>query len=572
LTLSPALAAMLLRPRKPMRGPLGAFFRGFNRWFGRATDGYVSTSGMLIRKGLITAILLLAITGVAALLGMRLPSGFVPEEDQGYMSINVQLPAAASVQRTAAVCDQIDEILKETSGIKHYTVVIGATTTNSAAYFLTLDPWDQRDRTGRTADVIIAGLNRKLAAIPGARAFAVPPPAIPGVGASGGITFMLEDRAGKDISFLSEKTQVFLEAARKRPELASVNTTFTPAVPQLFADVNQDKVLTQGVSLSAVYQTLQVFLGGYFVNDFNLYGRVWQVYVQAEGEFRRRPDDVGLFYVRNSQGTPVPLSALVAMMPSYGPDLTIRFNEYRAAEISAALARGYSTQQGMRALEEVFAQTMPREMGYDFAGMSYQENAAAQGVPPSLIFGLSLLVVFLILAAQYESWSLPFGVLLGTPIAVFGALSALWLRRFEMDVFAQIGLVMIIGLAAKNAILIVEFSKAEHERGQSLYDAALAGARLRLRPILMTAFAFILGVLPLVIATGSGAVSRRILGTTVLGGMLAATIIAVFVVPSTFYVSQRWSRRATTPGPAPGHEPTGPTGRAAGADTEGAPD
>ncbi len=382
---------------------------------------------------------------------------------------------------------------------------------------------------------------------------------------------MLEDRAGRDISFLTEKTKIFLEAARKRPELGSVNTTFTPAVPQLFADVNQDKVLTQGVSLSAVYQALQVFLGGYFVNDFNLYGRVWQVYVQAEGQFRTRADGIGLFYVRNSQGTPVPLSGLVTMKPSYGPDLTIRFNEYRAAEINAGLHRGYSTQQGMRALEEVFAQTMPREMGYDFSGMSFQEQAAAQGVPPSLIFGLSLLVVFLILAAQYESWSLPFGVLLGTPIAVFGALLAIWVRRFEMDVFAQIGLVMIIGLAAKNAILIVEFSKAEHERGAALYDAALAGARLRLRPILMTAFAFILGVLPLVIATGSGASSRQILGTTVLGGMLAATIIAVFVVPATFYVSQRFSRRAATPGPEPGHAPTGPAGPAAGAATEGAP-
>jgi multidrug efflux pump len=571
LTLSPALAALLLRPRRPMRGPLGAFFRAFNRWFARATDGYVATSGLLVKKAGLSLLLLVVIGGGAGLLAWRLPSGFVPEEDQGYMSINVQLPAAASVQRTAAVCDQIDALLKATDGVKHYTVVIGATTTNAAAYFLTLDPWDERDRKGRSADVIIAELNRRLAAIPGARAFASPPPAIPGVGASGGISFMLEDRAGKDIGFLTENTRIFLEAARTRPELASVNTTFTPSVPQLFADVNQDKVLRQGVNLSAVYQTLQVFLGGYFINDFNLYGRVWQVYVQAEGEFRTRADYIGQFYVRNSQGTPVPLSSLVTMKRSYGPDLTIRFNEYRAAEINAALARGYSTREGMRALEEVFARTMPREMGFDYAGMSFQEQAAAQGVPPSLVFALSLLVVFLILAAQYESWSLPFGVLLGTPIAVFGALGALWARRFEMDVFSQIGLVMIIGLAAKNAILIVEFSKAEHERGASLLDAALRGARLRLRPILMTAFAFILGVLPLVIATGSGAASRQILGTTVLGGMLAATLIAIFIVPATFYVSQRFRRRAEMPAPRPGHEPVGPVG-SGGAAPQGAPD
>jgi HAE1 family hydrophobic/amphiphilic exporter-1 len=563
LTLSPALAALLLRPRRPMRGPLGAFFRGFNRWFARATDGYVATSALLVRKAVVTMLLLVVIAGLAGLLGRRLPAGFVPEEDQGYMSITVQLPAAASMQRTAAVSDQVDAILKTTSGVQHYTVVIGAATTNTAAYFLTLDPWHERDRQGRTADVIIAELNRRLAAIPGARAFALPPPAIPGVGASGGITFILEDRAGKDIRFLTENTRRFLAAARKRPELAAVNTTFTPAVPQLFANVNQDKVLRQGVNLSAVYQTLQVFLGGYFVNDFNLYGRVWQVYLQAEGEFRTRADHIGEFYVRNAEGTPVPLSSLVTMQSSYGPDLSIRFNEYRAAEINGALARGYSTQQGMRALEEVFSETMPREMGFDYAGMSFQEQAAARGVPPPLIFALSLLVVFLILAAQYESWSLPLGVLLGTPIAVFGALGALWARRFEMDVFAQIGLVMIIGLAAKNAILIVEFSKAERDRGASLVDAALAGARLRLRPILMTAFAFILGVLPLVLATGSGAVSRRILGTTVLGGMLAATVIAIFIIPPTFYVSQHWSRRAGTPARQSAPGPTGPGGPAA---------
>jgi len=520
-----------------------------------------------MRKAVVTMVLLAVIAGFAGLLGWHLPGGFVPEEDQGYMSIRVQLPAASSTQRTASICDQVDAILKTTSGVKYYTVVIGETTTNSAVYFLTLAPWAERDRLGRTADVIVRDLNTRLAAIPGAQAFAVPPPAIPGVGASGGITLMLEDRAGKDVRFLAEHARRFIDAARQRPELATVNTTFSPTVPQIFADVDQDKVLRQSVNLNAVYQTLQTFLGAYFVNDFNLYGRVWQVYVQAEGQFRTRADYIDLFYVRNKEGARVPLSALIDMKPSYGPDLTLRFNEYRAAEINSTLAPGYSTQQGMRALEEVFAQTMPREMGFDYAGMSFQEQAAARGVPPSLIFALSLLVVFLILAAQYESWSLPFGVLLGTPIAVFGALALLWLRRFEADVFSQIGLVMVIGLAAKNAILIVEFSRAEHARGASLVDAALTGARIRLRPILMTAFAFILGVLPLVVATGSGAASRQILGTTVLGGMLAATAIAVFIVPATFYVSQRFigERHPSLPG----REPAGPTPPGAGPAPEG---
>jgi HAE1 family hydrophobic/amphiphilic exporter-1 len=568
LTLSPALAAMLLRPRRPARGPLGAFFRGFDRRFARATDGYVAWSGLLIRKAALSILSLLVIAAGAGYLGARLPTGFIPQEDQGYLSVSVQLPAAASTQRTAAVCDQIDALLKDTPGVKNFTVVIGDVTTNSAQYFLTLDDWRERDPKGLTADAILRSLNRRLAALPDAQAFAVPPPAIPGVGASGGISLMLEDRTGKDIQFLAANTRKFLEAARRRPELATVNTTLNPGVPQLFADVDKDKALKQGVDLNALYQALQAFLGGYLVDYFNLYGRVWQVYVQAEGAYRTRASDIGQFYVRNAQGTAVPLSTLVTMRTTYGLDYTVRFNEYRAAPITATLAPGYSTRQGMEALEEVFAQTMPREMGFDYMGMSFQEKVAAQGIPASAIFGLSLLVVFLILAAQYESWTLPLGVLLGTPIAVFGAFAALHLRRFESDIFAEIGLVMIIGLAAKNAILIVEFSKAEHERGASLTDAALAGARLRLRPILMTAFAFILGVLPLVLATGSGAASRQILGTTVLGGMVAATFIAVFIIPTTFYVSQRFGRRAGAPAPGsespaaaspPGNAPAGGT-------------
>jgi multidrug efflux pump subunit AcrB len=407
-------------------------------------------------------------------------------------------------------------------------------------------------------------IRQRVAGLVGADVLPFPPPTIPGVGSTGGVTFVLEDRSGKDVEFLARNTKAFMEAAGKRKEFAWIMTTLVPSVPQVFADVDRDKALRQTVDLGAVYRTLQSFLGGYFVNYFNRFGRVWQVYVEAEAVDRARADGIDRFYVRTAAGTPVPLSSFVTMRPSHGPEFTLRYNEYRAAQINAILRPGVSTDQGMKALEETFARTMPAEMGFDYMGMSFQEQAAARGVPASVIFAVAFLVVFLILAAQYESWSLPLAVLLGTPIAVFGALFALVFRLYELDVFSEIGLVMLIGLAAKNAILIVEYSKAEHERGASIADAALAGARLRLRPILMTALAFILGVLPLCVATGSGAASRRVLGTTVFGGMLAATFIAIFVVPATFVVIQRLAAARPAPVAPQPAEPAGspPGGRA----------
>ena len=549
LSLSPALSALLLRPRKEARGPLGVFFRWFNRWFGRGTDGYVNWCTHLIHKAGFSMVLLLVVALLAGFLGSRLPGGFLPEEDQGYFYLNVQLPTAASLERTDDVAQKIEGILKETPGVAMYNTIVGfsllsvANTSYNAFYFVTLKPWDERTPEGLTADVIMRRLNQRLAGLAEAQAFAFAPPAIPGIGTSGGATFMLEDRSGQGIEFLAQNTERFLQAARQRPEFALLTTTFIPTVPQVFADVDRDKVMKQGVDVHSVYQTLQAFMGGLFVNYFNRFGRVWQVYVQAEGEFRTQAEKVGLFRVRNGDGQTVPLSTMVTMKTSSGPEFTNRFNGYRAAQINGILAPGYSSAQARQALEEVFAQTMPPEMGYDYSGMSFQEQVASQGVPASAIFGLSLLFVFLILSAQYESWSLPFSVLLTTPVAVFGAFAALWLRAFENNVYAQIGLVMLIGLSAKNAILIVEFAKAEYEGGKSIIDAALAAARLRLRPILMTAFAFILGVLPLAIASGAGAVGRQIMGTAVIGGMLAASVIAIFLIPVSFYVVERVSHR-----------------------------
>jgi hydrophobic/amphiphilic exporter-1 (mainly G- bacteria), HAE1 family len=564
LTLSPALAALLLRPKTEARGPLGRFYRWFNQRFGRATETYVSYSRRLIHKAGVSMALLLALAAVAVLLGLRLPGGFLPEEDVGYFYMNVQLPAAASLQRTDKVAQQIEAILRDTPGVQTYNTVVGfsllsfVNTTYNAFYFVTLKPWGERG--GLTSEVIRQRLNQRLAGLPEAQAFAFSPPAIPGIGTSGGVTFMLEDRSGQTIDFLAGNTNRFLEAARRRHEFASLTTTFIPTVPQVFAAVDRDKALKQGVDLQGLYRTLQAFMGGTFVNYFNRFGRVWQVYVEAEGEFRTEAKNVGRFFVHSNNGEMVPLSSLIKIDTIYGPEFTNRFNGYRSAQINGTVAPGVSSGQAMQALEEVFAQTMPREMGYDYSGISFQEKAAAQGVPASAIFGLSLFFVFLILAAQYESWSLPFSVLLTTPVAVFGAFFALWLGGYVNNVYAQIGLVMLIGLSAKNAILIVEFAKAEYQRGQSIEDAALAAARLRLRPILMTAFAFILGVAPLAFASGAGAAARRVMGTAVMGGMLAASLLAIFLIPVSFYVIEKLThtgekRAPAEAGPRPGLNP-----------------
>jgi len=486
---------------------------------------------------------------------------------------NVQLPDASSLQRTEATITQMEKIIMATPGVEFCTAISGfsmlsgVTNSYSGFFFITLKPWEERKKPEEKYEVIMAHLNREFAKLPQGVAFTFSPPAIPGIGTAGGVTMVIEDRAGKDIRFLWENTQKFLTEARKRPELARVTTTFTPTVPQTFVNVDRDKVLKQGVELSDVYRTLQTFMGAYFVNYFNRFGRQWQVYVQAEGEYRTQAEQLGQFYVRNSKGDSVPLSALTSFEQRSGPEFTMRYNLYRSAQINASTAPGYSSLQAMKALEEVFKKVMPQEMGYDYIGMSYQEKKASEGVPISVIFGMSLLFVFLILAAQYESWSLPFSVLLGTPIAVFGAFAFILLRNMEMNLYAQIGLVMLIGLAAKNAILIVEFAKMEYEKGKPLVDATLAGAKLRLRPILMTSFAFILGCVPLAIASGAGAISRQVMGITVIGGMLAASFIAIFLIPVTFYVVEKLGHKKdsgshTPSGGAQGHEapPTGHDG------------
>jgi len=566
LSLSPALAAMLLKPKEKNNsgGPLGKFYGWFNYGFERAQNGYVKVASMLIRKSIFTVCMLGAIGVLAIFLGMRLPTSFLPTEDQGYAYVVAQLPYAASLERTDAVCQKIEDILKNTPGVKYYTTVEGFSllsqvqATYNAFFFVTLKPWSERTNLNEKIQGVSAHISRELAKLPGATASAFSPPSIPGVGTSGGFTFILEDRSGKqDNSFLSQNLEKFMAAARKRPEIAGLLTTYLPSVPQVFVKVDRDKVLKLGVSLSDVYSTLQTFMGGDFVNYFNRFGRQWQVYLEAEGQYRTRAENLLKFYVRNNQGQPVPLSAFTEIQYRTGPEFVMHYNEYTCAQINGAAAPGYSDGQATEALEEVFAQTMPPGIGHDYFGMSFQEQQAAAGVSPALIFSLSVVCVFLILAAQFESWSLPISVLLGTPTAILGAFLALTLRGFQNNVYVQIGLIMLIGLAAKNAILIVFFAKTEYEKGKSISESALMGARIRLRPILMTSFAFILGCLPLWFASGSGGISRQTLGTVVIGGMLGATLVDIFIVPTTFSIVEklaaRFSKKARQK-----HAPTSP--------------
>ncbi len=548
LTLSPALSSLLLRPRKKARGPLGKFFDWFNRWFGKMTGGYVSWSGVLIRRWGIALLLLVGITVIAGGMGKKLPTSFIPEEDQGYAFLQVQLPDAASLQRTDAVMRKLDDMLAHTHGIKSFSGISGfSLLSNTSAsytgfYFLQLEPWDERVTEELSANGLMRGLNQKMRTeIPETIAFAFGPPAIPGLGTAGGFTFMLQDRSSGTVTQLSEMLDKLTLEARKRPEIASLVSTFRPSVPQLYVEVDQDRVLKQGLQFAEVYQTLQAFLGGSYVNQFNRFGRQWKVYLQAEPEYRTSADKINDFYVRSSKGEMTPLASLVTIKRVSGPEYTTRFNLYRSIQINGSPAPGYSSGQAMAAMEQVANEVLPAGFGYAWSDMSYQEKKAEGG--QAIVFAMSFVFVFLILVALYESWSLPFSVLLSVPVAVLGAYGGLLLRKFDNNIFAQIGLIMLIGLTAKNAILIVEFAVLEHTKGKELVEAALEGARLRLRPILMTSFAFILGCVPLWTAKGAGAIGRRVLGSSVITGMSAATILGIFLVPVLFVVVERISNK-----------------------------
>jgi HAE1 family hydrophobic/amphiphilic exporter-1 len=555
LTLSPALASLLLKPKDKdaKKGLLSKGFGIFNNFFGRTTNSFVHTSDVLIHKSYLAMLGIGIIAVLAVFLGSNLPGGFIPTEDQGYMFLALQLPDGASAQRTDAAQQKITAQLLKMPGVQgviavtNFSLLTQVQSTNQGFFFVALKPWEARKSKDQQLEYIQGNLQKQLSADPDGIAFAFPPPSIPGIGTSGGVTMVIEDRSGSDDpETLTKNLGTFLGAVSKLPEIAAAIPSYSPAVPQLFVDVDQEKVLQQQVQLSDVYTTMSTFMGGYLVNYFNRFGRQWQTYVEAEGTSRTDINNINQFYVRSANGGQVPLSSLVKVRKITGPEYVYRFNEFNAAQVNISAKPGYSSGQVRAALEDTFKKVMPPGAGFDYSGMSFQEEQAQKGVPTWAVFALSLLFVFLILAALYESWTLPFSVLLSTPVAILGGYIALHARLLENDIFATIGMVMLIGLSAKNAILIVEFAKTNYDNGQSISEAALGAARLRFRPIVMTALAFIFGCLPLWTASGAGAASRRILGTVVIGGMLLSTAIGLIFIPVTFsvveYLSHRFSR------------------------------
>ena len=543
LSLTPALCALMLKPKDKNQRPglAGRFFGGFNRVFERLTDSYGRKVQTLIRRSLLSLLMLGILIFAAFGLMNKVPGGFVPSEDQGYFLGSVQLPAAASLNRTEIVTTKVDAILKSHEAvdkrliINGYNILNGAPQSDSALFVATLKPWAERSTD--SLKTVIMGTYLQAAKLPEAIILAFNPPPIPGLGSTGGFSFKLQDRSGGTPQELAKVADDFMAAARQRPEIGSIYSKFNPRTPAYRLAVDREKAKKLGVPISDVTSALQTFLGGLNVNDFSRFGRTYKVTMQAEPEYRSDIQGIGLFHVRNGDNQMIPLSTLVTPMPTSAPTVLERYNLYRTAELGGNPGAGYSSGDAIAAMEDVAATTLPAGYGFEWSGISRQEKESAGKAP--IVFGLAIVFVFLFLAALYESWAVPFAVLFAVPLGVFGAMLGLWLTGLTNNIYAQIGLILLIGLAAKNAILIVEFAKMKREEGEDAVSAAIGAAKLRLRPIIMTSFAFILGVVPLIIASGAGAAARVSMGITVFAGMLAATLLAIFMVPVLFVAVDR---------------------------------
>ncbi len=547
LSLSPALSAMLLRPEKTTRGPLGRFFGWFNRAFEWSTQKYLSGVRAFIRRSVFALVALGGLFLAVGGLFKAVPAGFLPDEDQGVIFVLLRLPDGASLERNQKVTAEIESAVLSIPGVQDTTTLGGldiSTRTNSSnvsTVIAVLKPWEERKSQALQFGDILRQVNMRVSRVPGAFAFGFGLPPILGLGTSGGFEFMVEDREGADVNKLAGAAQALIGAARTQPALGQVANTFRVAVPSYHVALDDEKAQTLGIPTTDVYDSLQTFLGGLYINDFNRFGRTWRVIMQADPEYRKNPDDVNRFYVRTASNDMVPLSTLVRMNPASGPDVVYRFNRYRAAELIGQTAPGFSSGQSAAAMEKIARENLPSGFGFEWTGTVYQQKLS-EG-KEGFIFGFAAILVFLFLAAQYESWAIPFAVVLAVPLGLFGALTGVLIRAYDYDVYTQIGIVTLIGLASKNAILIVEYARLRHESGMSVVKAALAAAQLRLRPIIMTSLAFILGVTPLLVATGAGASSRRALGTTVFSGMTAATLLAVLFVPTLYVITQRVAER-----------------------------
>jgi len=547
LTLAPALCGVLL---KPGQAEAKGVFKLFNNWISGSNKFYQG----LVRIALKGSVIGLCVFGAIIYISMKgmgsLPTGFVPQEDEGYCMVGVQLPDGATLARTDVIMDEVQKIVSATPGvvdclaISGYSLIDGAAGVNAGFCVVVFEHWDDRKTPELHQSGILAAMQRQFAGIQDAIVFGFPMPSLPGVGTTGGFTYMLQDLEGGGLVQLAEIANSLISEANQDPAIAGARTTFRASVPQIFVDIDREQIKRTGTSMTSVFDTLQIYLGSLYVNDFTLFGRVFKVVAQADAEFRGEPSDINKLAVKGADGRMIPLGAVASLEEKLGPQNIIRFNMMPSVKVLGNPSSGHSSGEAMDAMEALSATSLPLSMSFAWSELSYQEKQAATGL--AVIFVFAVLMVYLLLAAQYESWTLPISVCLSVPTALLGAVIAVKMRGMENNVYTQIGLILLVALSTKTAILLTEFASAQRKSGMSIFDSAVESVKLRFRAVLMTALSFILGVIPLLIASGAGSASRQILGTTVFGGMVAATLLSLIVVPMMYFVIQTISEKITS--------------------------